>query len=40
LFCNAAQFQFDTRKIEPNSLFVVAIKGEQFFDANTFTKEH
>lgn len=37
LFLKCSSVSIDTRKIEPNSLFV-AIKGERF-DANTFTKE-
>ncbi|PWA06752.1 UDP-N-acetylmuramoyl-tripeptide--D-alanyl-D-alanine ligase [Flavobacterium laiguense] len=37
LFLKCNSVSIDTRKIEPNSLFV-AIKGENF-DANTFTKE-
>ena len=37
LFIKCSKVSIDTRKIEPNSLFV-AIKGEHF-DANTFTKE-
>jgi UDP-N-acetylmuramoyl-tripeptide--D-alanyl-D-alanine ligase len=37
LFLQCSSVSIDTRKIEPNSLFV-AIKGERF-DANTFAKE-
>lgn len=37
LFLKCKSVSIDTRKIEPNSLFV-AIKGERF-DANTFAKE-
>ncbi|WP_426063377.1 UDP-N-acetylmuramoyl-tripeptide--D-alanyl-D-alanine ligase [Flavobacterium sp. DSP2-3-1] len=37
LFLKCSSVSIDTRKIEPNSLFV-AIKGDRF-DANTFTKE-
>ncbi|HBS52401.1 MAG TPA: UDP-N-acetylmuramoyl-tripeptide--D-alanyl-D-alanine ligase, partial [Flavobacterium sp.] len=37
LFLNCTSVSIDTRKIQPNSLFV-AIKGENF-DANTFAKE-
>ena len=37
LFLKCSSVSIDTRKIEPNSLFV-AIKGERF-DANTFAKE-
>jgi UDP-N-acetylmuramoyl-tripeptide--D-alanyl-D-alanine ligase len=37
LFLQCSSISIDTRKIEPNSLFV-AIKGERF-DANTFVKE-
>ncbi|MFE3849375.1 UDP-N-acetylmuramoyl-tripeptide--D-alanyl-D-alanine ligase [Flavobacterium sp. LB3P45] len=37
LFLKCKSVSIDTRKIEPNSLFV-AIKGERF-DANTFVKE-
>jgi UDP-N-acetylmuramoyl-tripeptide--D-alanyl-D-alanine ligase len=37
LFLKCSSVSIDTRKIEPNSLFV-AIKGENF-DANTFAKE-
>jgi UDP-N-acetylmuramoyl-tripeptide--D-alanyl-D-alanine ligase len=37
LFLECNSVSIDTRKIEPNSLFV-AIKGDNF-DANTFTKE-
>jgi UDP-N-acetylmuramoyl-tripeptide--D-alanyl-D-alanine ligase len=37
LFLKCNSVSIDTRKIEPNSLFV-AIKGDNF-DANTFTKE-
>ena len=37
LFLNCTSVSIDTRKIQPNSLFV-AIKGENF-DANTFVKE-
>jgi len=37
LFLNCSSVSIDTRKIEPNSLFI-AIKGERF-DANTFAKE-
>ena len=37
LFLNCSSVATDTRKIEPNSLFV-ALRGENF-DANTFTKE-
>ena len=37
LFLQCNSISIDTRKIEPNSLFV-AIKGERF-DANTFAKE-
>lgn len=37
LFLKSNRVSIDTRKIEPNSIFV-AIKGEQF-DANTFAKE-
>lgn len=37
LFLNCDSVSIDTRKINPNSLFV-AIKGERF-DANTFAKE-
>jgi UDP-N-acetylmuramoyl-tripeptide--D-alanyl-D-alanine ligase len=37
LFLSCTSVSIDTRKIEPNSLFV-AIKGERF-DANTFAKE-
>jgi UDP-N-acetylmuramoyl-tripeptide--D-alanyl-D-alanine ligase len=37
LFIKCNSVSIDTRKIEPNSLFV-AIKGENF-DANTFAKE-
>ena len=37
LFLKCSSVTIDTRKIEPNSLFV-AIKGERF-DANTFAKE-
>ena len=37
LFLKCSSISIDTRKIEPNSLFV-AIKGERF-DANTFAKE-
>ena len=37
LFLKCNSVSIDTRKIEPNSLFV-AIKGDRF-DANTFAKE-
>jgi UDP-N-acetylmuramoyl-tripeptide--D-alanyl-D-alanine ligase len=37
LFLKCSSISIDTRKIQPNSLFV-AIKGEKF-DANTFAKE-
>ena len=37
LFIKSNKVSIDTRKIEPNSIFV-AIKGERF-DANTFAKE-
>lgn len=37
LFLNCSSVAIDTRKIEPNSLFI-ALKGENF-DANTFAKE-
>lgn len=37
LFLQCTSVSIDTRKIEPNSLFI-AIKGERF-DANTFAKE-
>jgi UDP-N-acetylmuramoyl-tripeptide--D-alanyl-D-alanine ligase len=37
LFLDCSQISIDTRKIEPNSMFV-AIKGEHF-DANIFAKE-
>jgi UDP-N-acetylmuramoyl-tripeptide--D-alanyl-D-alanine ligase len=37
LFLNCSSVATDTRKIEPNSLFI-ALKGENF-DANTFAKE-
>lgn len=37
LFLKCSSISIDTRKIEPNSLFV-AIKGDRF-DANTFAKE-
>jgi len=37
LFLKCSSISIDTRKIEPNSLFV-AIKGDRF-DANTFATE-